>query len=371
MVAKTVSNKTKTLSFVTEIPLVVSGADERLLLSRFEDIWQLENDCYCFAMRRLKLVKQSKPYQSARKIKFNKKERKKAIAAANTAYGYKEYSLHAFATNFRGYWIGFHIDSNAAQANNPDNYNQDFIDSKGKKKKGNVKKSCKEWKDSSWYRSTRSTKANLERKLAAHRKSLEGKQVHEILKLGNTIKLEKLDYACQKLFGRAVGKRFHREFVSRLKRLTQSAGVHAIEFYTQTTKLSQSCHQWVTTKKKSLSTRVHKCECVVLCQSRDVTCNVSTYSAFLARFVENNRLQVDLANIAWSGAPALLLAARRQATETINLLVMGIVPSCFGRFPESERVATKVLVADTETLDVLKIGRSSREVESELERPRL
>jgi len=83
--AKTVSSKAKTLSFVTEIPLVVSATDERVLLSRFEDLWQLYNACYCEAMRRLKLVKQSKLYQSARKIKSNKKEKQKANALASAA----------------------------------------------------------------------------------------------------------------------------------------------------------------------------------------------------------------------------------------------------------------------------------------------
>jgi hypothetical protein len=83
--AKTVSSKAKTLSFVTEIPLVVSATDERVLLSRLEELWQLYNACYCEAMRRLKLVKQSKLYQSARKIKSNKKEKQKANALASAA----------------------------------------------------------------------------------------------------------------------------------------------------------------------------------------------------------------------------------------------------------------------------------------------
>jgi hypothetical protein len=82
------------------------------------------------------------------------------------------------------------------RANNPTNYNSDFIDTKGKRKKGIVRKGCKRWNSSKIYRSTRSAKANLERKLAAHRKSLHGRLVHEILRLGNTIKLEKLYVHC-------------------------------------------------------------------------------------------------------------------------------------------------------------------------------
>jgi hypothetical protein len=45
MVAKTASSKTKTISFVTEIPLVVSATDERVLLCRFEAGRQLYNAC--------------------------------------------------------------------------------------------------------------------------------------------------------------------------------------------------------------------------------------------------------------------------------------------------------------------------------------
>ncbi|HAX75953.1 MAG TPA: hypothetical protein DCY88_08970 [Cyanobacteria bacterium UBA11372] len=69
----------------------------------------------------------------------------------------------------------------------------------------------------------------------------------------------------------------------------------------------------------------------------------------MTRFVENNLLQVDNANTAWSGAEPFLLAAWRQATETINLRLGGNFPSSFGKPPESELVATKVLIVDTET----------------------
>ena len=503
---------------------MVSATDERVLLSRFEAGRQLYNACLGEAMRRLRLVKQSKLYQNAKKIKGNKKERSAAFALANKTYNYSEYDLHAFATITRRSWIGEHIDSNTAQklatrafnasqkvafglakkvrfkgknqldslegkanttgirwlnqalvwgklklqphlknndpvilhglssrikyvrllrrrlnnftryyaqlicegqpftkpknqigsgvvgldigpstiaivgetqarlnlfapelksqskqirrlqrrmersrrANNRENYNSDFIDAKGRKKKGTVRKGSKKWNDSKAYKVTRSAKANLERKLAAHRKSLHGRLAHEILKMGDTIKLEKLSYkAFQKLFGKSIGKCDPGEFVSRLKRLAESAGATVVEFSTQTTKLSQTCHQCGTVKKKSLSTRVHKCNCGAICQ-RDL------YSAFLARFVDDNLLQVDLANIAWSGAEPFLVAAWRQATEENNLRLGGIVPSSFGKFPESERVATKVSIPDTEILDAVPSNRESQEeVESELEPPSL
>ena len=92
----------------------------------------------------------------------------------------------------------------------------------------------------------------------------------------------------------------------------------------------------------------------------------------MTRFVENNLLQVDNANTAWSGAEPFLLAAWRQATAENNLRLGGQVPSSFGKFSESERVATKVSIPDTEILDAVPSNRESQEeVESELEPPRM
>lgn len=506
------SSKTRSPTFITEIPLVISCTDAGILASRFEAGRQLYNACLNEAMRRLKLVKQSKKYQEAKKLK-NKKERAKAFTEANQAYGYSEYALHRFATTIRKSWIGKHIDSSPAyklatrafgasqkvafgrakkvrfkgknqldslegnsnkqgirwqketlvwgnlklkpylktydpvithglnsrikyvrllrrrlngklfyyaqlicegkpfkkpknqlgvgvvgldigpstiaivgdhsakltlfapelkfvdkeirrlqrrmersrRANNPNNYNPDFVNIKGCKKKGTVKKGYKIWNDSKTYLSSRNTKANLERKLAAHRKSLHGRLVNEILGLGNTIKLEKLSYkAFQRRFGKSVGKRAPGEFVSHLKRKAESAGANVIEFSTKTTKLSQTCHQCGSVKKKNLSDRIHKCDCGILCQ-RDL------YSAFLSKFVDDDLLQVDQAKLAWSGTEPFLLAAWRQATQETNLRVGGRVPSSFGKIPESERVATKGISASAKVLDVVPIRESQEE----------
>src|SRR5919202_2776787 len=70
------------------------------------------------------------------------------------------------------------------RANNPDNYNPN----------GTVKKGKKRWKDSKTYLTTRNALANLERRLAGHRKSLHGEMVNDIVSEGNVFKLEKLSY---------------------------------------------------------------------------------------------------------------------------------------------------------------------------------
>lgn len=50
------------------------------------------------------------------------------------------------------------------------------------------------WKHSKRYLTVRRRKATRERKLAAHRKSLHGRLVHEIVAVGTTIITEKLSY---------------------------------------------------------------------------------------------------------------------------------------------------------------------------------
>jgi len=517
-------SKTKTPTFIVEIPLVVSSKDVGVLSSRFEAGRQLYNACLGEAMRRLKLVKQSRKYQAAKKLKKGSKDRTNAFKEANQAHKYSEYDLHTYTTIIRNSWIREHIDSPTAQklatrafkasqkvalvqarkvrfkgknqldslegksnktgirwvketlvwgeiqlkpylttydsvithglnspikyvrllrrrfygkvfyyaqlicegkpfrkpknligngtvgldigpstiaivgdnsarltlfapelqfaekeirrlqrkmersrrANNPQNYNPDFVNKKVRQKKGTIKKGCQTWNNSKTYLQTRTSKANLERELGLHRKSLHGRLVNEILGLGNLIKLEKLSYkAFQKLFGKSVGKRAPGEFVSHLKRKARSAGADVIEFSTHTTKLSQTCHQCGSIKKKSLSDRIHQCDCGILCQ-RDL------YSAFLSKFVDDNLLQVDLANLAWSGTEPFLLAAWRQATKKENnLRVEGRVPSSFGSFPESERVATKVLIADAKDLDVVPFWEQPVEASQPLEPPSL
>jgi hypothetical protein len=73
------------------------------------------------------------------------------------------------------------------RANNPANYDA----------KGRIKKRGKQrlrWKNSKRYLATRRRKATRERRLAAHRKSLHGRLVHELVAVGNTILTEQIAY---------------------------------------------------------------------------------------------------------------------------------------------------------------------------------
>jgi transposase len=453
------------------------------------------NACLGEAMRRVRLIRQSKDFNRARSLKRNNPERKVLFKKAREQYDFSEYALHSYSTGLRQPWLGIHIDSNTAQklatraykaaekvlfgqakkvrfkgknqldsvegksnasgirwkgevvewgglrlealitsndpvilhglkakvkyvrlvrrkvsgcnrfyaqlvclgkpfikpknelgkgeigldlgpstiaivgdsvtqlkefaselefqdkqirrlqrkmdrsrrANNPNNYNAN----------GTVKKGKKRWNSSSTYTKTRNSKANLERKLAAHRKSLHGELVNDILRVGNVIKLEKLSYkAFQKLFGRSVGKRAPGMFVTHLKSKAERAGGQVVEIPTYSTKLSQTC-QCGRVKKKKLSERIHNCECGVVAQ-RDL------YSALLAKHIEPDTfvLQVSQLLIDWQSAELRLQAAWRTATET-KPATGRVLPSCFGRCPEIERVAAEVLIKPSKSQDAV------------------
>ena len=151
------------------------------------------------------------------------------------------------------------------RANNPQNYNPD----------GTIKKGKKTWHYSKRYKKTQRKLAELQRRFAAHRKTLHGNLANRILKQGKHIKTEKLSYkAFQKNYGRSVRDRAPGMFMEILRRKAENAGGSVDEFSTKETKLSQYCHKCGKYTKKDLSQRVHTC-CNLNIQ-RDV------YSAFLA-----------------------------------------------------------------------------------------
>ena len=112
----------KTPSFVCEVPLVLAGADERVLGVRFDVARQTYNACLSEALRRLDLMRQSKEYQAARKLPRGQrgsraaKIRAAAFRRVNKRFGFREYDLHAWATEHISHqWLGEHLDSNTVQ----------------------------------------------------------------------------------------------------------------------------------------------------------------------------------------------------------------------------------------------------------------
>ena len=116
------AEQAKNPSFVCELPLVLSGADERVLGVRFDVSRQTYNACLSEALRRLDLMRQSKEHQAARKLPRGKKgsrvakARATAFRKANKRFGFREYDLHAWATQHISHqWLGEHLDSNTVQ----------------------------------------------------------------------------------------------------------------------------------------------------------------------------------------------------------------------------------------------------------------
>jgi putative transposase len=179
------------------------------------------------------------------------------------------------------------------RANNPDHFNPD----------GTVRPGQWEWYCSQRYADTRAQLAELHRRQAAHRKSLHGRLVNRILSLGDVIKLEKVSYrSFQVNFGRSVSFRGPGLFVDHLRRKAANAGAEMDEFPTCTTRLSQTCLCGAS-EKKPLSQRWHRCACGGGPVQRDL------FSAWLARYGEENRLDAGQAQAAWPGEDERLRAA--------------------------------------------------------------
>jgi hypothetical protein len=213
------------------------------------------------------------------------------------------------------------------RANNPHNYDE----------KGRIKKHGKRrltWKNSKGYLATRRRLAAKERKLAAHRKSLHGRLVHQIMRRGNTIRTEKLSYkAWQKQYGKSVGRNSPGMFVEQLRRTVASTGGTLSEFPTRSTKLSQYCHGCGNYVKKPLSQRWHHCTCGIGPVQRDL------YSAWLAAHLDYPNTIPSIAQDFWEGADLRLRAAVevlvQRAKEGQALPRSVGIPRAGARLPQS------------------------------------
>ena len=199
------------------------------------------------------------------------------------------------------------------RANNPDCYGE----------KGRVIKGKRPTKISRHQLETEAVLRELYRRETAHRKTLHGQLANQVIAIGTQINTEKLSYkALQKMYGRSIGVRAPKMFLTILTRKAESADGGVEEFSTYHTALSQVCICGQKHKKR-LSERVHACDCGVIMQ-RDL------FSAYLAKHVKEERLQVADANEHWQGAEPLLRTAWQQA---YNQPASGrSAPSSFGTF---------------------------------------
>ena len=213
---------------------------------------------------------------------------------------------------------------------NPDNYEPDFAGRKGRKaitKKGKVKKGKRKWHKSQTYLKVAAKKRELERRKAAYSKSHNRRLVNDILRNGNQIRTENVSVkGWQKRYGKSISAKSPGFFQAELKRKAEGAGGSFTKFSTQKTALSQT-HLTGERVKKSLSERVHYDQTGIV-MHRDL------FSAFLARYVDEDQLALQDACEAYLGMETSLIEAWRR--YKINCEQVGIAESRKAH-PPSER----------------------------------
>lgn len=242
---------------------------------------------------------------------------------------------------------------------NPDNYTEDrYIrnaNSKTIKKLGKSKTNVV-WRYSNHCQRLKAEVKELHRKMAGARNSSHGALANRILQMGNVVKIEKLSYkSFQILFGKSVGKRSPSTFVSKIRYKAENAGGVLYEFNTCSTALSQTC-VCGRKEKKPLKQRWHTCsQCGAFAQ-RDL------FSANLARYVENNRLDTSQAQKAWAGVDTLLAQTVSRLNETASGKSKQL--ASFGLSQRQSCLSVKEKSAIDKALDDVGVCREPKRVNS-------
>ncbi len=110
------AKKSKTTTFVLELPLAVDPGVAKRVRAHLEAARQLYNAILSEGQRRLRLMRADPVWQAARTIPpTQKQERNAAFAALRKQYGFTEYALHAYAKTARVSWLAEHIEAVLAQ----------------------------------------------------------------------------------------------------------------------------------------------------------------------------------------------------------------------------------------------------------------
>ena len=110
------AKKSKTTTFILELPLVVEDGSARRVRAHLEAARQLYNAILSEGQRRLRKMRADPAWQATRALpRAQKQERKRAFAALREQYGFSEYALHAWVKTARVSWLADHIDSTMAQ----------------------------------------------------------------------------------------------------------------------------------------------------------------------------------------------------------------------------------------------------------------
>ena len=112
--------RSETPSFVTELPLKTTSADEATILVRLDAGRQLYHACLGEALECLAYIQQLKEYQAIKKLPKTingepNKERTKAFNELNKKEGFNDYAIQHYATGIRNSWMEEHIHAHIAQ----------------------------------------------------------------------------------------------------------------------------------------------------------------------------------------------------------------------------------------------------------------
>jgi len=174
------------------------------------------------------------------------------------------------------------------RANNPQNYDaQGCIKRQGKRRL--------QWHDSQHYQVTRRRLATSARKQAAHRKSLHGRMVNELIWQGNHIQIEKTSFkGWHKRYGKSMGLRAPGMFVEHVRRTVAKTGGILSEIATFHTRLSQ---------------RWHQCACGIGPIQRDL------YSACLLAYLTPTEYLPSIAQSDWARVELRVMAAMEDLIQ--------------------------------------------------------
>ena len=110
------SMRTKSPTFVLELPLQASSQQAKHLRAHFEAARCLYNALLGEAMKRLRAMRADPRWHQAGSIPTSVKQERQALyARLRHDHSFEEYALHAYATGARTGWIADHLDSNTAQ----------------------------------------------------------------------------------------------------------------------------------------------------------------------------------------------------------------------------------------------------------------
>jgi hypothetical protein len=108
--------RSKTPTFLVELPLRVDAGQAKRLRAHFEAARCLYNALLGEALKRLRAMRADPAWQEACAIPpTQKQERKEAFTQLRQEYGFSEYTLHIFTKEANCTWIADHIDAVMAQ----------------------------------------------------------------------------------------------------------------------------------------------------------------------------------------------------------------------------------------------------------------